>query len=54
MFFLYRSPGWQQLMTSGNRQGGALFLWLVGIQPLLLRHLPFRLNPLGYAQASNL
>ena len=52
MLLLSRSPDWQQLTTpAGNRQGGALFLWLVGIRPLLLRHPPFRLNPLEYAQA---
>ena len=53
ILLLSRSLDWQQLTTStGNRQGGALFLWLVGMRPLLLRHPPFRLNPLRYAQAS--
>ena len=53
MLLLSRLPDWQQLTTpGGNRQGGALFLWLVGMRPLLLRHPPFRSNPLEYAQAS--
>ena len=30
------------MTPDSNEQGGVLFLWLVGMRPLLLRHLPFR------------
>ena len=47
MLLLSSLPDWQQLTTpAGNKHEGVLFLWLVGMQPLLLRNPPFRLNPL--------
>ena len=53
ILLLSHLPGWQKLTTPAyNRQGGALFHWLVGTLPLLLRHPPFHFNLLGYAQAS--
>ena len=50
MLLLSHSLSWQRSTTlAGNRQEEALFLWFVGMRLLLLRHPPFRLNPLGYA-----